>query len=181
LLSEFKLRKEDGTWVTIPNAYAYINPREGRTEFQFSEVPGGKYTAVSYMIGLMPDVNHGNPNQYPSGHALDPLTNNLHWTWSQGYVFIALEGYYYTTGAQKLFSLHIAFTENQVPYTMEGNFDLTQSRKLTFNFDAREIFQNPEMYIFSEDGTVTHSGNDNGLALKVSTNLRTAMTFVKAE
>lgn len=180
ILSDFKLKSKNGEWISVEDAFAYIDPAKGRTNFSFNNVPAGNYDSLSFMMGLDSATNFGNPNQWPSGHALDPLTSNLHWNWAQGYVFYAMEGYYYLPN-QGLFSLHVAFLENQVHYKFGGSIDLSSSKTITMQFNVLEAFQNPRDYVIGEDGNFTHSINDNGLATKISSNLRTAFSILKVE
>lgn len=181
LLSEFKLKREDGIWVEIPNSYAFVNAASNENEVKFSDIPPGHYTAIQYRIGLIPEINHSNPNLWPAGHPLDPLTNLMHWSWSEGYIFIAIEGFYYTTGSPKLYSLHIAFEENSVAFELEREMHINGAHKLVLNFDAREIFTNPMNYSFMQHGTVTHSGPDDPLAGLVSGNLHSVFSIKSYE
>ena len=180
LLSDFKVRKKNGTWINISDSYAYVDAGKGYTDFSFADVPQGSYDSVSFMIGLDSVVNYGDPKKWPETHPLNPVYSNMHWSWTQGYVFYAMEGYYYHPD-QALFSLHIAFLQNRVRYKMAGNIELSGTRTINLQFDAKEAFQNPRVYVIDEDGNFSHSENDNGLANKIRDNLATAFRLLNVE
>ncbi len=175
LLSGFKLKNSNGIWVDVPDGYAYVDPTKSITTFAFTGIPAGQYDSLKFMIGLDSVPNFGDPNQWPSGHALEPVTDNLHWSWAQGYVFYAMEGYYFMPD-QKLFSLHMAFLENRVHYAFPAEINIGKTKNITLQFDVREVFQNPHQYVIGEDGSFTHSFDDNGLANLLRDNLATAFT-----
>jgi hypothetical protein len=47
---------------------------------------------INFYIGVGPDVNNADPSQWPNGHALAPQNPSMHWGWSSGYRFVAMEG-----------------------------------------------------------------------------------------
>jgi hypothetical protein len=181
LLSDFKLKKADGTWQSVPDAYAYIDAKANNNTFKLENAPEGTFEAISFRIGLLPEINFSNPNLWPAGHPLDPLTNLMHWNWAEGYIFIAIEGYHYPTTTPELYSMHIAFEENHVNYILEQPMYLHGPNTLKLNFDVREIFRDPVDYKFSQHGTVTHSGPDDPLAGLIRSNLHSVFTVSSFE
>lgn len=47
---------------------------------------------IKFSIGVPQHLNHLDPNSYPVGHPLGPISPAMNWGWAAGYRFIALEG-----------------------------------------------------------------------------------------
>ena len=92
LLSEVALIRADGGAVRLDGQFGFIEAESGRTSVVLRGVPVGEYAGLEFSIGVPGEINHGDPGQWPAGHALNPLVNGLHWGWQGGFVFLALEG-----------------------------------------------------------------------------------------
>src|SRR5436190_14406201 len=46
LLSNFSLRKTDGSWLQLTNTFAFINAREGRTKFDLNNLATANFDRV---------------------------------------------------------------------------------------------------------------------------------------
>ncbi|MEY4201008.1 MAG: hypothetical protein RLZZ265_2748 [Verrucomicrobiota bacterium] len=92
LLSGIAVRRTNGSWLEKHHWYAFINAREGRTNFVLRGLPAGDYDRLRFSIGLPSEQNHASPAQWDAAHPLNPQINGLHWNWQGGYVFLALEG-----------------------------------------------------------------------------------------
>src|SRR5437867_649169 len=126
LLSEFSLSRDDGSWLHLTNSFAFISGRAGRASFELRNLPAGRYQKLRFHVGLLPETNHKDPAGYPAGHPLNPQVNGLHWGWSGGYVFLALEGHWLRDGGQQSgYSYHLA-TDAQL-ITIELPLDLNLS------------------------------------------------------
>ncbi len=92
-LSNFKLRRADGSEYTVPESYFLIRerptgplPGDGK-HFVLDSIPVGDYTGLSFLIG----VDEARNTAGAQTGALSP-DNYMFWTWSQGYIFLQLEG-----------------------------------------------------------------------------------------
>jgi len=92
LLSGVAVRRANGSWLEKQHWFAFINAREGRTNFVLRGLPAGDYDRLRFNIGVPPEENHASPAQWDAAHPLNPQINGLHWNWQGGYVFLALEG-----------------------------------------------------------------------------------------
>lgn len=92
LLSGVAVRRTNGSWLEKQYWFAFINGREGRTNFVLRGLPAGDYDRLRFNIGVPSDQNHASPAQWDAAHPLNPQVNGLHWNWQGGYVFLALEG-----------------------------------------------------------------------------------------
>jgi hypothetical protein len=93
-LSNFKLRRADGSEYAVPESYFLIrerptgpNPDDGK-HFVLDSIPEGNYTGISFLIGVDEDRNTAGAQT----GALSP-DNYMFWTWSQGYIFLQMEGF----------------------------------------------------------------------------------------
>lgn len=72
-------------WYYLVDAGQSINELLGSFNFTTLE-------SVSFGIGVDGSKNHADPSTYPMGHALGFQSPSMHWGWSAGYRFAALEG-----------------------------------------------------------------------------------------
>ncbi|MCH2043545.1 MAG: hypothetical protein MK212_05345 [Saprospiraceae bacterium] len=184
LISEIELSKSDGESLVLENKYAFVDPINNRSRFVLDSIPEGEYTAIKLTIGLDDAANKSNPNLYTADHPLSPTLNNMHWNWNSGYIFLSMEGQYKAdanatnTGA---FSYHIAFDENRMPFDFANlNLMLDANKKVRLQFDLAAIFNAPNL-INVDNGNVSHSSGDNGLANNISTNVKSSLTYLNYE
>ncbi len=87
-ISNFKLKKADGTWWTQPESYYLIDAKTAaESSFSIPNVPEGEYTAVQYTMGI--DSLHN-----VSGAQTGALTlsSGMFWDWNSGYIMLKAEG-----------------------------------------------------------------------------------------
>lgn len=175
ILSNFVLVKSNGQRVTLSEQYALLDPSGAFPGFVLSGIPEGSYTALEFTLGLDSVANHGDPDRYPSGHPLDPLTNDLYWGWSGGYVFMALEGRY--GAAEDGFVYHLAFTPNSVPVRLEAPFAAGSGNSITLSLDVAAIFNASDPIHIAVDGDGSHSGGSGVIDQKLRNNLAEAFSL----
>lgn len=181
LISEVKLINEDGSKNSISD-YAFIDAVNDRTGVTFEDIPEGNYKGIEFMIGLKQDVNTEDPAQYAVTHPLSPLLNGMHWSWAEGYIFLAMEGTFEAGEESGAFTYHLAFEENQMPFSFTSqSFEFNKNLTANFTFDLAEIYTNPTVFDIEEKGNFTHSSNDNGIANILRDNILTALTLTSYE
>ena len=84
LLSEVALVRADGSSVLLAGQFGYIDAASNRHAVTLRDVPEGDYVGLQFRVGVPPQTNHTDPGEWPPGHALNPLTNALHWGWQGG-------------------------------------------------------------------------------------------------
>jgi hypothetical protein len=89
LISGLKLKKSDGTYVTVDNVY--ILKRIEEEVYEVGQVPAGNYLSVSFNVGVDAAANAKAPGSFTSPNPLADATN---WfgTTAQGYIFANLQG-----------------------------------------------------------------------------------------
>lgn len=89
-ISNIKLKKADGTYFVEPESYYLINAADtaNTCKFAIKNVPYGKYVGIEYLIGVDSTRNC-------SGAQTGVLaaTNDMFWSWNQGFIFLKFEGY----------------------------------------------------------------------------------------
>jgi len=116
---------------------------------------------IEFSIGVHPDLNHLDPSTYQGSHPLAPKNPSMHWGWTAGYRFIALEG---KTGASlnTTYEIHALGDQNYKTISMpiEGVLDGTA---LSINIDADylSMYKNNDV----SGGVITHGDFDEAITL----------------
>ena len=137
---------ENGNFYTPSGSYYLVDASNpASTTLQASNVQLGDYNEFTFSIGVDNERNHTGAQT----GALDPTVNaDMFWTWSSGYKFLLLEGYYLSSpGVYSPFVFHIGGDDN---YKIENfntygttgwNTDIniqtgkTSTLNVTFNVD----------------------------------------------
>ncbi len=112
-VSNFSLKKDDGTVVKIPNQYFLIRQADPKTHtFQLPNVPSGNYAEISFVVGV-DSVKSLAPITERTG-ALDVTSygdDGMYWSWNSGYIFLKFEGTSpvapVRTSGKRQFQLHV--------------------------------------------------------------------------
>lgn len=173
LLSDFALRRADGSWFERADWQAFFSLSEGRSSFRVSEIPSGVYDRVRFRVGVPAELNHANPARFTAGHPLNPNLNGLHWNWQGGYIFLALEGRWAVSRTESPggFSLHFANDWNLTTVALPAALDLTRDAALSLELDLAELLRDIS---FATNGTSTHSREGDPLVAKIATALPSA-------
>jgi cytochrome c peroxidase len=177
LLSDFAIRRTDGTWISSTNSQAFISLGKHRLSTALTNLPFGHYDRIRFHVGLSPELNHSNPAQYAPNHPLNPNLNNLHWGWSGGYVFFALEGRWQTADAKLSgYSWHLGNDSMLMTAEVPIQLSLSQdtSLMLTLNLDKLLSFE------LSPETSSTHSRPGDEVALKLRKEIEGAFSVANA-
>ena len=177
LLSNISLRKTDGSWLQLTNTFAFINAREGRTKFNLNNLPTANFDRVKFNVGLSPEINHGNPSQYPATHPLNPNVNGLHWNWKGGYVFLALEGDWLTSdGKQSGYSYHVAMDDQLMTVVLPVMLNPSSNQQLNLALNVDRILAMPNRIVIDDETATTHSRANDTLATRLHENIENAFS-----
>lgn len=87
-ISNFKLKKSDGTWYVNPESYYLVDLSNNASSIlSLGSIPAGEYTEMEYTLGV---DSLRNCSGAQSG-ALS-TTNNMFWSWNSGYIMVKAEG-----------------------------------------------------------------------------------------
>lgn len=90
-ISKISIKHDGGMTTPVPNHYILANGGQAVIDdlgsFNITNVE-----SISFHIGVDTPVNHADPSLQPSGHPLAPKSPSMHWGWTSGYRFVAMEG-----------------------------------------------------------------------------------------
>lgn len=101
-ISNFKLKKSDGTWWTHPESYFLVDlSNSSSLTLNLGSIPVGEYTEMQYVLGVDSTRN-------VSGAQSGALatTNGMFWSWNSGYIMLKAEGTSPQSGTGS-FSFHL--------------------------------------------------------------------------
>ncbi|MBT8327407.1 MAG: hypothetical protein KJP21_06770 [Bacteroidia bacterium] len=179
LLSNFYLVNSNDEKVKLEDQYAFISAAEDITTFELTGVPKGSYKAFGFHLGIDSLVNYGDPNIYPADHPLSPIRNSLHWSWTGGYIFNAIEGM--LADGSENFIYHVTGGKETIEfeYTVFLNKE-NNALNASLTYDLAEAFKNPEELDFNIDGYSAHT-EEAPAAVKIFKNLVNVITLNSIE
>ena len=173
LVSSVAFVRPDGSFAQLDGQFGALALDQGRAGFTLRGVPTGRYIGLQFLIGLRPEVNHADPGQWSAKHALNPLVNELHWSWQGGYIFLALEGHYRrANGAQGGWSFHLANDPRLMLVELPHPLEITGDATLTLDLDLERVLA--QVTLSPERGDSTHSRIGDKLADQLVQNMPSA-------
>lgn len=178
LISNVRLQRADGTWISFPDQYFHINAGEAQETMTIAGLDANdSFRAMTFTVGLDEKTNHGDPAKWPAGHALNPLENNLNWDWKGGYVFLAVEGRIHPVNPQRpAFLYHVGSDKNRIDVECSLE-NPTAAGSLSLAFRVDELWDGPAHVSLTQDSTFTHSRDGDDLAPKLAKNAKGAFTM----
>lgn len=177
-LSELAIVHDGGTITEIENLWILVDASEP-TQIDLGSYAMDEVEALRFFVGVDPDHNHLDPASFPMDHPLAPKFPSMHWGWTAGYRFLALEGNG-GAGFDQLFELHGLGDENyfkvNLPISAQANngqiklhVNADYTRALEdigvasgvivhgTNMEALQALENFRDYVFSPGETTTSS------------------------
>ena len=162
MLSGLQLQTGDGRWVGPAGWHGHFRAALPDRHEPLPGLAPGRYRALRFAIGVAPEANHADPNRLAPGDPLHPLVNDMHWGWTGGYVFAAIEGLWQfdraSAGRTGGFSYHLAGDINRIAVTLPGPLQLAAGGTLRLKLDAGRLLAAVDI---SKDGDSTHSRGDD--------------------
>ncbi|HHS95916.1 MAG TPA: T9SS type A sorting domain-containing protein [Phaeodactylibacter sp.] len=192
-LSEISIIHDGGTVTNIEDFWALVDATE-ETIIDLGMHNINDVEAVHFYVGVDPEHNHLDPASWPADHPLAPQFPSMHWGWTPGYRFLAIEGYG-GTDYNQLFQLHgigdenyfknevdLSATANNGAVTIDIYGDYTRIlENISVNEgvvvhgafgDAKKALQNTRDFVFSSTvvSDTEDLGNKDRVAFKVFPN-----------
>jgi hypothetical protein len=101
-LSEISITHDNGMVTNIDELWVLVDAGS-ETSISLGDYDINIIEGVSFHVGVNADVNHNDPSLWPMSHPLAPKSPSMHWGWSAGYRFVAMEG---SLGLSADFELH---------------------------------------------------------------------------
>jgi hypothetical protein len=95
-VSNLRLLKADGSEVLVKDVALLDLAQTGKTDhgagmYFTVSAPVGDYVGIKYLIGIPDSLNFNDPTPYANTHPLS-VTQEMHWSWNTGYIFVRMEG-----------------------------------------------------------------------------------------
>ncbi len=90
-MAEFALEHDGGIVTKIDSFWVLVNAAIP-TSVNLGQYNITSLEAIHFSIGVEQAYNHLDPSQWITGHPLAPKSPSMHWGWSAGYRFLAIEG-----------------------------------------------------------------------------------------
>ena len=93
-LSGFSITHDGGQVTEVDDLYVLVSLLESNdpTIIELGEYEIASLESVNFFFGIDEQANHADPSLLHPSHPLAPKFPSMHWGWSAGYRFIALEG-----------------------------------------------------------------------------------------
>jgi hypothetical protein len=183
--SHFRLVKSDNTEVEIKDA-AYFDWSDNTWKSVSAQVEAGTYKGLKFWVGLDPQQNATNPDNYPANTPLGPKPD-MFWTWLK-HRFIVLEGTADTTG-NNFGGGVVGLVYHTGRDTCYREVSLTGSdivvnagstKSINLNLDLLKVFTNPPTPIdmFSQPGTQSEDADLN-VAIQFSNQFANSFSYTE--
>ncbi|MGB1040468.1 MAG: MbnP family protein [Flavobacteriales bacterium] len=90
---------------------------------------------VTLAVGVHSSLNHLDPSLYASSHPLAPKSPSMHWGWTPGYRFVAMEGESFSITPKRVYELHSLGDANYF-YTTISTAGVTTAGEKTIELNA---------------------------------------------
>lgn len=160
-ISQFTLI-HDGGQETSVNSDVYILAKgSNNVEVDLGTYDVENIEGIKFHIGVEAPTNNEDPTLWEAGHPLGPQAPSMHWGWSPGYRFVAIEGLAgesMTTG----FEMHGLFNANYFTQTVMLN-GVNSENQVYINLDAN--YTEALRGINIESGPIAHGVNGTDLTV----------------
>jgi cytochrome c peroxidase len=189
LVSGVSLARPDGSTVQLDGQYGLIDAERGRLTVALRNVPAGRYHGLALELGLPSTLNHADPSRWPARHPLNPIENGLHWGWSGGYVFAAIEGLWRNepTGtpatpasAARGYSFHLATDRHRMPLQFTAVIEVHGPTTVALALDLGKMLS-AHRFAPEDDSETTHSGEGDELASQLARGLQRAWFLLETK
>lgn len=162
-LSQISIVHDGGTYTMLQD-YAIIDAGS-EAILDLGEIDANTIESLSFYVGVDEEDNHSDPSSWTSPHPLAPRFPSMHWGWSAGFRFLAIEGT--ELGSNQEVQIHALGDANYFEVIIPINQDVTGSEML-INVDANyeRIYEN----INISGGLIVHG--EVGMAKRALENMR---------
>jgi hypothetical protein len=164
-IAEITLIHDGGTETMVPDTWILVDAGQTTTQalgsFNVTSLEG-----VRFGIGVQSSYNHLNPTSYPANHPLALQSPSMHWGWSAGYAFVAMEGYS-GPGFSNVYEIHTFNDPNYFQTTVNTAGTMSgQELIIDVNADYEMALKNIDV----STGLISHAGS--GISTTLVQNFR---------
>ena len=179
LASELALKRADGSWLEATNWTAFFSVGKGRLHADADGLPNQEFSAIRFRVGLREKLDRSDPQRWEPGDPLHPDVNGLHWGWSGGYVFMAIEGHWDDQpGKVRGFSYHLANATRPMMVEVPVVFSGAHGNTIRIAFNLASILNSGSVLKESES---THSREGDAFAMAIKGRVAGAFRLVEVQ
>ncbi|MBK8485910.1 MAG: T9SS type A sorting domain-containing protein [Saprospiraceae bacterium] len=168
-ISGIKITHDGGQVLLLNKLYLFVDPsKPSSKEFILGALNGvSSVEKIEFAVGVDALSNHLDPASYPANHPLAPKNPTMHWGWTSGYRFIAVEG--------KAARSNGSFLDDIAIHTVGDENFKTKVHDVTSSLESGKLYINMKAeYNQLFDGIILDGGNTNhsesGSAAEICTN-----------
>lgn len=152
-LSGFSIIHDGGNVIEIPDHYELISLLDTTdpTTIELGEFNIQNLEGIGFQLGVDYNNNHADPSSWNTDHPLAPKFPSMHWGWTAGYRFIALEGKSGPSIDQEM-QFHCIGDEFYQAIT----FDVSMQDQAVFNISLDAEYTNLLQGIDVSNGIILH-------------------------
>jgi hypothetical protein len=166
-VSSIKVKHDGGMTMNATDVYALVKASPSSTDIDLSSLSVNTIEGITFSIGVNAPQNNQDPTQWAAGHPLAPKSPSMHWGWTAGYRFVAMEGKT-GTNLNTVFEIHALGNVNYFEQTI--NTSATEENgKWVINVYADYVQSLREIAI--SQGVISHG--ETGEAATLLTNFKT--------
>jgi hypothetical protein len=91
-LSKIIIKHDGGKTTPATDVYALVNAGSTASTIDLGTYNISNIEGISFSVGVNTPDNNQDPALRPANHPLAPKTPSMHWGWTAGYRFVAMEG-----------------------------------------------------------------------------------------
>ena len=165
LLSHLALQRLDGSWLESDQWHVFFSAEKQRLSALADGLPPQEFKAIRFCVGVDAKTDASDPQIWPAEHPLHPGVCGLHWGWSSGYVFMAIEGHWKPeTNRTSGFSYHLAGAQEPMWVELPVKFSGAQPTTIRLALDVAAILTAGDVV---REAASTHSRKGDVLALRL--------------
>ncbi len=165
LLSQLALQRLDGSWLESEQWHVILSAQKLRLSGTADGLPAQAFKAIRFRVGLDAKTDASDPQVWGPEYPLHPNVCGLHWGWSSGYVFLAIEGHWEPSpGKPSGFSYHLAGAEKPMMVELPVKFSGAQLTTIRLTMDVASVLSAGAVV---REAVSTHSRNGDALALRI--------------
>lgn len=159
-ISKISITHDGGMTTNIPDHYTLVNADQDVID-QLGTYNINNVESITFHIGVDTPNNNADPNGHPNGHPLALQSSTMHWGWTAGYRFAALEGYCGPTVDQTM-GIHALGNDNYFSQTITISATVNNGKIIIpINGDYTQAFRGIDI----SSSIITHSEFDEAITL----------------
>lgn len=160
-ISEIKITHDGGQITPVTDMHLLVHPASDSLYDLGVHAGITNVESITFSVGVDEPHNHADPATYPANHPLAPQNPSMHWGWSSGYRFVAIEGVAGNNFANT-FEIHALGDANYKTVTLATIAESTSEGKIIhLEADYAQILMNIDV----SAGLIVHGSSGKAVTL----------------